>query len=129
MTGVRAAALLFASLSAILAVFELALAAGAPWGEYAMGGAFPGAYPPPMRWAAAVQAAAVSGFALVILSRGGLLLAALRPASRWLAWGVAAFMAIAVTLNLITPSEGERLVWAPVAGLMFLSSLWVARGR
>jgi len=39
----RAAALLYASVSAGVVAFQIALAAGMPWGAYAMGGAFPGA--------------------------------------------------------------------------------------
>jgi hypothetical protein len=31
-----------------------------------------------------------------------------------------------VVLNLITPSPGERAIWAPVAVLLLLSSLAVA---
>lgn len=32
--------------------FQLALALGAPWGEYAMGGRYPGRFPPGLRLAA-----------------------------------------------------------------------------
>jgi hypothetical protein len=37
----RPAALVYTGISACVAVFQLALALGAPWGSYAMGGAFP----------------------------------------------------------------------------------------
>ena len=48
----RAAALVYAALTAGIVVFQLALAAGAPWGAYAMGGAFPGQFPLALRVAA-----------------------------------------------------------------------------
>jgi hypothetical protein len=43
---VRAAALLYASASALEMAFQVALAFGAPWGAYAMGGQVTGALPP-----------------------------------------------------------------------------------
>lgn len=38
-----------------VAAFQLALALGAPWGTYVMGGTFPGSFPPAMRAAARRQ--------------------------------------------------------------------------
>lgn len=127
MTPERAAKL-FVGLIALVAAFQLALALGAPWGRFAMGGAFPGTYPPAMRIAALVQIAALVGFALVILSRAGLALPAWRAASRPLAWVIVGLMAVAVVLNLITPSGVERLVWSPVAVVLLLAALRVAAG-
>ena len=127
--SVRVAAWVFAGLTVIVCLFQLALAAGAPWGEYAMGGAFPGVMPTPMRVAAAVQIAVLAVIALVVLSRAGLALPGLRRTSRWLIWVVAALLGVGVVLNLITPSPMERLIWAPVAVLLFLSALRVAVAR
>ena len=45
----RTAAILYAVLSAGVVAFQIALAAGAPWGAYAMGGAVPGQLPPALR--------------------------------------------------------------------------------
>ena len=125
----KLAARVFAALIAIVCLFQFALAAGAPWGEYAMGGAYPGVFPPPMRVAAVVQAAVLAGFALIVLIRAGLALPRWRGAAGWAIWAVAALMALSVALNLITPSGLERLIWAPVAVLLFLSSLRVALSR
>jgi len=122
----RAAALLYGSLSAGVAAFQTALAAGAPWGEYAMGGAFPGRLPPALRIAALVQAAVIIGMAAVVMSRAGLVLTRPSPASRWPVWVVVAFAAVSLALNLITPSAGERALWAPVALLLLASSAVVA---
>ena len=52
----RGAALLYATVSASVVAFQIALAVGVPWGDYAMGGAFPGQFPPALRIAALVQA-------------------------------------------------------------------------
>jgi len=130
----RAAALLYAGVSAGVVVFQVALAAGAPWGAYAMGGAFPGQFPLMLRIAALAQAALISGMAVVVLSRAGLVLAGWSGVTRWLVWLVVAFAAVSLVLNLITPSAGERAIWAPVALLLLASSTVVAtetgsRGR
>ena len=123
------AARVFAGLIAVVCLFQLALALGAPWGAYAMGGAYPGVFPPPMRVAAVVQAAVLAGFALVVLSRAGPALPRWRGPAHWGTWAVVALMAVSLVLNLITPSGLERLIWAPVAVLLFLSSLRVALSR
>ena len=120
------AAWVFAGLTGVVALFQLALALGAPWGAYAMGGKFPGVFPPPMRIAALVQIALLAAIAGVVLTRAGVALTAWRPAASWLAWVVVGLMAVGVVLNLITQSRKERMIWAPVAIVLFLASLRVA---
>ena len=122
----RAAALLHAGVSLGVLVFQLALAAGAPWGAYAMGGAFPGQFPPALRIAALAQAALIAGMAIVVLSRAGLVLPGWSAVTRRLMWPVVAFAAVSLVLNLITPSAAERAIWAPVAFLLLASSAVVA---
>jgi hypothetical protein len=125
----RAAALLYATVSAGVVAFQIALAAGAPWGAYAMGGAFPGQFPPALRIAALVQAALIVGMAAVVLARAGLVLARWSRVARWLVWVVVAFAAVSLMLNVITPSASERAIWAPVALLLLMSSAVVAIKR
>ncbi len=129
MISARVAAGVFCGLAAIVAAFQLALALGAPWGAYAMGGRFPGTYPPAMRVAAIVQMLQLVLMALAVLIRAGLILPAWRPRWGWLAWPVTLVLAVGVVLNLITPSPPERLIWTPVATLMFLASLRIALAR
>lgn len=109
--------------------FQLALALGAPWGEFAMGGAFPGSYPPAMRVAALVQMAVLAAVVLVVWAHAGLALPRWRAVSRWLTWAIVGLLGVGVVLNLITPSPMERLIWTPVALGLLLSSLRVALGR
>jgi hypothetical protein len=126
MTLRRTAAFLYAIITLAIVAFQIALAAGAPWGAYAMGGAYPGQFPPAMRVAAVIQAALLVVFALVVLARAGIIFPAWLRATRWLAWVVVAFSALSLILNLITPSAGERAIWAPVAFVMLVSSVIVA---
>lgn len=120
------AAVLFAVVTAGAIAFQIALALGAPWGTYAMGGRFPGRYPPAMRIAAVAQAALLSLALLIVLSDAGLVLPSVSQALPWLIWLVVAFSAVSVVLNALTPSAGERRIWVPVAVVMLVSSLSVA---
>jgi len=117
---------MFAVVAGGVVAFQLALALGAPWGAYAMGGAFPGRFPPPLRIAAVVQAVVIGLLAVVVLSAADLLLPGLAGAFPWLVWIPVAVSALALVLNSISRSAGERRIWVPVAMLLFVSSLLVA---
>src|SRR5512138_934422 len=121
----RVAAIIYGVISLAVVAFQIALAAGAPWGEYAMGGAVPGQFPPALRIAALIQAALIAGMAMVVLARAGLILPGWSRASRWLIWLVVAFMAFDLFINLITPSAGERAIWAPTLALLLVTSALV----
>jgi hypothetical protein len=125
----KIAAILYSVISLGIVAFQIALAAGAPWGAYAMGGSFPGQYPPALRVIAMAQALLLIGMALVVLSRAGLILPGWRRAARWLIWFVVGFSALSLFLNLITPSAGERAIWAPAALVLLFSSAVAAFSR
>jgi hypothetical protein len=125
----RIAAIVFAVIILGVVAFQIALALGAPWGEYAMGGAFPGQYPPALRIGAVLQAILLAGFAPVVLARADLIQVRWLQRARWLIWAVVALFAIFLVLNLITPSAGERALWVPVILLLWISSLIVALGK
>ena len=120
------AALIYAIATAGVVAFQIALALGAPWGAYAMGGAFPGRFPPWLRVAAAVQAVLLIALAVVVLALAGLVLPGLAQAAPWLVWLAVAFSAVAAVLNTITRSAAERRLWAPVTYVMLTCSLVVA---
>ena len=126
MTRSRAAALLYAAVSVGVVAFQIALALGAPWGAYAMSGAFPGRLPPAMRVAAVAQALLIVLLVGVVLARSGLALARWSDASRSLIWIAVGTAAVAVALNVATRSAGERALWAPAAVVLLASSLSVA---
>ena len=123
---IRGAALLYATVSAGVVAFQIALAVGVPWGEYAMGGAFPGQFPPALRIAALIQAMLLAALAAIVMARAGLILNGWLRRAHWLVWVVVAFAAVSFVLNMITPNGGERAIWAPVALLLLLSSMIVA---
>ena len=122
------AAVIFTIVVAGVIAFQIALALGAPWGAYAMGGAFPGRYPTRMRVGAAAQAVLLVVIAVIVLSEAGLIVPGLSEALPSLIWLVVAFSAVSVVLNAITRSAGERRIWLPVALVMLAASLVVALG-
>ncbi len=126
MTLKRIAALAYAIISLGVIAFQIALAAGVPWGAFAMSGAFPGQFPTALRIAALIQAVLLLAMAAVVLARAGVILPRWSRVSRWLIWFVVAFAALSLVLNLITPSAGERAIWAPTAFLLLISSGFVA---
>lgn len=126
MTTAEIAAWIFATLLTVLVLFQLALAAGAPWGALAMGGRFPGRLPPAMRIAALAQVAIYGLMGAVVFARAGSALPGWFEASHIAVWVVVGVMALAVALNLVTPSRWERRLWAPVAIVMFAAVLRVA---
>lgn len=127
--SISLAALIHTALTLLVCLFQLALALGAPWGQLAMGGKYPGRFPAALRVAALVQLALLALLAAVVASRAGLVLPQWQESTDWAIWFVVAVHALGTLLNLITPSRWERRLWAPVAGLMLACSLWVALAR
>jgi hypothetical protein len=121
-----AAAILFALVAGGAIAFQLGLAAGAPWGSIAMGGRYPGSFPPRMRAAAIVQAAVLALLLIAVLSDARIALTSLSETLPWLVWVAVAFSGVSLALNAITPSGRERQIWVPVALALLVSSLIVA---
>ncbi len=102
------AAVIFTVVAAVAVGFQLALAAGAPWGTYAMGGRFPGRFPAPMRIAALVQ-----GVVLALLA-GAVLGAAAGGVSLKRIWVV---VIVAVTASIVVTIVLQSLGFAPAMRL------------
>ena len=120
------AAYLFSVLIAFVVLFQFALALGAPWGEMAMGGKFPGRLPPRMRIAALIQVVVLTFIALIVLTRAGVVLNEYSAISKPAIWGVVLFSLVGAILNTITPSKKERMLWAPVATVLLICAIYVA---
>ncbi len=119
----QAAALVFAATIAVVVAFQLALALGAPWGAYAMGGTVAGRFPPPLRVLAVMQAVVLGGLAVIVLGRVGVGVTGVPGVLAWLPVGVSL---LALLLNAASRSTVERRLWVPVAVVLLVSSLVVA---
>ena len=120
------AAYIFAFLTAVVMLFQVALALGAPWGEMAMGGKFPGRFPPMLRIGAIVQMLLLAFATLVVLTRVGLVLESYFEFSKSAIWFVVALCVVSAILNTITPSKKERMLWSPVTIVLVVCSVIVA---
>jgi hypothetical protein len=112
-----------------IAAFEAALALGAPLGRAAWGGTYVH-LPVGLRIASGFAVGVWALAALVILGRGGFHVSPLGPAflrrGSWILVGVSVLAAL---MNLASPSDWERFVWGPVALILAVLCLVVARGQ
>ncbi|MCB9994518.1 MAG: hypothetical protein H6873_12790 [Hyphomicrobiaceae bacterium] len=113
-------------LTVVIVLFQLALVGGAPWGDFALGGQFPGQLPPAIRVVSLVNVLILLLLGTVVAQAAALLNRLRFTFPRYAMWLVVGFSAVALFVNLITPSAGERMIWAPVAAVMLLSSVIVA---
>lgn len=116
------AAFLHAFAAALALALQLALALGAPIGHMAMGGRYPGRFPPRQRVLALFFGAIIIASAIVVLGRAGVI-QPLLPG--WLIWPVAALWALSTLGNVATASRPERAFGAPVATTLLLTTIWV----
>ena len=119
------ATMVFSALVLVVVVFQLALAAGMPWGRLTWGGKFSGTLPVYMRVVALVSAGLLVGFGLIVSIRAGVMFPEWQPMSRTLIWVVVTYCALGVLANAATPSRWERRLWLPVVFGMLVSSVIV----
>ena len=112
-------ALCYAALASLPFMMHIALAAGAPFGRFTVGGRFSGRLPPLWRGLAVIQAAILAGMAIVVLDRGGVLSVALPSVLFWPVEGITLLTFLA---NAASPSQPERRLWTPVTLGMLLSA-------
>lgn len=119
------AAFVFCTIIALLGVFQLALAAGAPLGRFAWGGGHE-RLPVGYRIGSLVSIAVYAAFAIIVLERSGVI--ALLPSpdiARVGIWIVTGYMGLGILMNAISRSAPERIVMTPVALVLFATSLVV----
>lgn len=125
----RRYAVIAASLYAFVTVFQIAVAAGAPWGAYTQGGQSTGVLPSSMRLVAGSSALIVAAMGLTVLAAVDL--GPLRTANArsrlWAMRGTTAYAGVAVVANLATRSAHERAVWAPISTVLLVCCLRVLR--
>ena len=110
----------------VLAAFQLALAAGAPWGRAAWGGAHT-RLPRNLRTGSLVAMFVWLAAALVVLDRAGIPLMDLPDiVSRTATWILVAALAIGAVVNLASSSPYERFGWAPYSLVLAILTLIVA---
>lgn len=121
-------ALLFVACLALLGLFQLALALGAPWGAYVWGGASEGVLPQNKRLASAVSLLLLGFMAAFALDLAGFVVLWPNIVSVVGMWLTFAIFLANVVLNLLSKSRVERLFMTPVSVIFAVLSLVVAIG-
>lgn len=124
---VDTAAYIFLFVIALLALFQIALAAGAPWGRFAWGGA-QAKLPVALRIGSVVSLLIYSACAAIVADRAGLVDVMGDDVSSVGAWVVAGFLSLGVVMNAISRSKPERFAMTPVALVLAASAYVVAMG-
>jgi len=117
----QTAAILYALIIAIVVLFQFCLIFGAPWGRITQGGRYEGALSVGGRVVAALSVPTLIFMGASITSAAGL-------APNWAGWtayAAIAVQALSTTLNWITPSQKERLLWGPITSIMLLFAAYV----
>ena len=109
------------------ALFQLALALGAPMGEYAYGGQLPGKLPIAYRISSAFSfllMLAIAGHYLAQLGAVPLLLRA--DHNQVVNWALVGFASLAAIMNNITRSKKEKQLWGSTTIAMLIAAVIVA---
>jgi hypothetical protein len=112
-----------------IAVFQIALLAGAPVGRAAFGGGHPGTLPAGYRAASAIVALLWTVVVLVVLERSRLVeIGWLSKVDEWAIWVAFGITALGVVMNAASTSPWDRFFWAPYAAAVGVACFVVARG-
>jgi hypothetical protein len=121
----QTAAYIFLGVTVALALFQIALAAGAPWGRFAWGGA-QAKLPVALRIGSVVSLFIYSACAAIVSDRAKLIDVVGDDVSSVGAWVVAGFLSLGVVMNAISRSKPERFTMTPVALVLAASAYVVA---
>ncbi|MGW9182521.1 hypothetical protein [Agromyces sp. NPDC055661] len=119
------AAIALVVILSLLAVFQLALALGAPLGHFAWGGQHR-VLPGRLRIGSLVSIVIYAIIAVLALDRVGLIDVVPDVVSTVGMWVVFAYFVIGIPLNAISRSKPERYVMTPVVTVLAVLSLLVA---
>jgi hypothetical protein len=122
------AAFIFTAVIALLVIFQLALAFGAPLGRFAWGGQHT-VLPTRLRRGSIFAVAVYVAFSVILLAQSGVItIPVLEPVSILLCWMIAAYLFIGIVMNALSRSKPERFVMTPVAAVLTACALLVALG-
>ncbi len=122
----RIFAYIFMGLTIFITVFQLALAFGAPLGEFTMGGKFPGKLPGKMRVAALIQIIILMLFAALVISKAGIALESFLGIAKIGIWFVSVFFVLGSVANLSSTSKKERFIMGPLNIIALICTFMVA---
>ncbi|WP_404469603.1 hypothetical protein [Sutcliffiella horikoshii] len=108
-----------------IAVFQVLLSLGYPFGEFAMGGYYK-VLPKKLRIVSAVNALILMFMGLVFLQHTNVLNGLDFLSTNILVWVITIFLGLNTIANLMSRSEKERLFMTPLSGFIFILCLFVS---
>jgi hypothetical protein len=121
------AAIVLTVLLGLLAVFQVALAAGAPLGRFAWGGQHR-VLPVGLRVGSASSVLVYALIAVLALDRAGAIDVVADPVSQIGMWVVFGYFMLGIAMNAISRSKPERYTMTPLTIVLAALSLIVAAG-
>jgi len=116
-----------AALIAVITVFQLALAVGAPGGAMAWGGSYPGVLPARLRLASALVAVFFyPPVVILLLDSAGLVDIGWNVSPLWI-WVLAGLFTVGAIANFASRSKIER-IWGPVSLVVAVCCAVIAAG-
>ena len=115
------------TLLAALAIMQILVASGLPYGRFVWGGTHR-VLPHGLRVGSAASVLVYAGLAALLLSRAGVLPAGDSATVIVLTWVAFAFFTASVALNAISRSPAERWTMAPTSLLLAAATLVIALG-
>lgn len=123
---IAVAALFSAFLHFSIAVFQVALAAGKPWGQFSWGGKHAGVLPRGFRIGSVFSSGILCLFAAVNLQTAAVISPVFPPGMHMvMQWIVTVYAGLGTFMNAISRSRGERLLWTPVAAILLALNLYI----
>ncbi|MEK4063969.1 MULTISPECIES: hypothetical protein [Paenibacillus] len=124
---IQAAAKLSTLLFMIIALIQLLLTFGLPWGEITMGGRYKGKLPGKLRLFSLLSVFILLFFSAVSLQHAGVLASGFSfHFTSIFIWIIAVYLGLNTFANLFSKSPKEKCIMTPLAGIAFLSVLTVA---
>ncbi|SBS74895.1 conserved membrane hypothetical protein [uncultured Microbacterium sp.] len=108
-----------------LAVLQVCVAAGAPWGRFVWGGRHR-VLPRRLRIGSAVSVLLYAVFAAILLARAGVLPGCTSPVVVVATWVLFGYFALGILMNLASRSPAERWTMAPACVVLAVLTAVVA---
>jgi hypothetical protein len=119
-------AIAFTSVLGLLALFQLALAFGVPWGSFAWGGQHEGVLPVGYRIGSGVSILIYGFIALIALDRSGVVDVLPDAFTNPAMWVVFGFFVLSILMNAASRSKKERYTMTPVVVALAAMAFFIA---
>jgi hypothetical protein len=123
---IQTAAIISAVILMTIAIFQILLLLGFPLAEYSWGGKYKGVLPPRLRMMSLLSAILLCLMGIIFLMHTKVLSIGDNIPTNILVWIITIFLGLNTLGNLASKSKKEKIVMTPLAGIAFVSCLFVS---